>query len=786
MKYKYTGYDAIIQENIPEDLKKRNTWVAWKAVPNAKNPEKKPQKIPINPETGRAAKSNDPTTWGTFKEALNRCKDDNLAGIGLMFSGDNLVGVDLDDIYDENDTTREYTWLNPVAESFVYSLNTYTEISPSGKGLKMWLYSSVHPTKTTGTIHCKSKGREASIDYETYQHGRWFAVTGRKMKVNYGDGMVCDRTERYKRMLELSYAVKTDDKNDNNDKNEQNTHNYNHNEGIKADIDMVRSALTHLDSDTEGTWVKYGMCLKKYGKDIGDNVAFDLWKIWSQTSQKYDHKEVERAWDRFGLRGLGIGTLFKDAKENGYVYGQAKNSDGTCYTVLPKINKQENSEITPMYLDDEYEDINNPQTPWKKINSNDIAKAIKGTRLEVICDALASVTDPPLPYEITLIKALVLCGAALTRPDGFAWKTAYGDDNDDDSLFVKPVKIGVDNLKFKIMSGGGMPCLIWGMIVGDSGSGKDIGNLVNKVAEAMHFGVGTTGSAEGLKDAFARVGCGLMSISELQPYFNPKSWQYSCCEFLTNVFSSGFFKDNMARKNGKSTVRRSALCFPSVIGNIQPGVLEGSAGCAGLYSSGFMQRFLVSLPDRDAMWRPAVEVPGVIGTQQETIINVLSELQEVHGEMYPEEKCLHGLFMKCLEAGVNKSIFARIINEYYTRITCCLAVDPVHPTQDEKARAEVIVMWYIKMAIKLEEKSDMNEQSKAVIQMADKMLEWIIKESKKHPDGKIQKQYFTRRFQRVASDFRDKALDQLIGDGKVNHTRSPDGKISFYSIYKRK
>jgi len=35
---------------------------------------------------------------------------------------------------------------NPLAEAVVRSYNSYTEVSPSGKGVKLWIRSSIHPT----------------------------------------------------------------------------------------------------------------------------------------------------------------------------------------------------------------------------------------------------------------------------------------------------------------------------------------------------------------------------------------------------------------------------------------------------------------------------------------------------------------------------------------------------------------------------------------------------------------------------------------------------------------
>ena len=78
-------------EKIPEELKARPQWVAWKmAVRGGKK-----TKLPVNPKTGRMAKTDDPETWGTFAQAVRAAKQ--LDGIGYVFSADDpYCGIDLD------------------------------------------------------------------------------------------------------------------------------------------------------------------------------------------------------------------------------------------------------------------------------------------------------------------------------------------------------------------------------------------------------------------------------------------------------------------------------------------------------------------------------------------------------------------------------------------------------------------------------------------------------------------------------------------------------------------
>ena len=81
--------------SVPEVLRQRPQWVGYRIKQRGSPP--KPTKIPIDPHTGKSAKTNDPATWAPFDDtcaAVERCK---LSGLGFVFSTDDpYCGVDLD------------------------------------------------------------------------------------------------------------------------------------------------------------------------------------------------------------------------------------------------------------------------------------------------------------------------------------------------------------------------------------------------------------------------------------------------------------------------------------------------------------------------------------------------------------------------------------------------------------------------------------------------------------------------------------------------------------------
>ena len=101
-------------KNIPAELRNTPNWVCWAGT----------DKIPKNPATGKNAQSNNPKSWGTFKQAIKACETYNFDGVGFMFAPP-YFGVDLDHCLDKVDFCDE----------FVETLQSYAEISMSGSGL---------------------------------------------------------------------------------------------------------------------------------------------------------------------------------------------------------------------------------------------------------------------------------------------------------------------------------------------------------------------------------------------------------------------------------------------------------------------------------------------------------------------------------------------------------------------------------------------------------------------------------------------------------------------------
>ncbi len=146
---------------VPQELKELPHWVTWKLV---KFPDSDiPRKVPFT-VNGTAAKSTEPDTWDNF-EAVCSIKPSHTHGIGFCFTPEiGLLGLDLDHAFDENGEVIDKF------KEIVQSLPTYTEISPSGTGLHLFIKCSEPPY-----IGGKHKN-EIGIFYED----RYFTITGNR------------------------------------------------------------------------------------------------------------------------------------------------------------------------------------------------------------------------------------------------------------------------------------------------------------------------------------------------------------------------------------------------------------------------------------------------------------------------------------------------------------------------------------------------------------------------------------------------------------------------------
>lgn len=150
---------AVQFDVIPEELRALNTWVVWNyAVEDGDF--KKP---PYNPKNGRKASVSDPNSWGSFEVARSAYEKGKWCGVGLVLPSNTklgIVGVDIDYCITPDGVISEE------ALQIIATLDTYTELSPSGSGIHLWMKGSIPGIyRKRGNV-------------EMYQDGRYITITG--------------------------------------------------------------------------------------------------------------------------------------------------------------------------------------------------------------------------------------------------------------------------------------------------------------------------------------------------------------------------------------------------------------------------------------------------------------------------------------------------------------------------------------------------------------------------------------------------------------------------------
>ena len=148
---------------VPTDLENIAQWVCWRY--DVDKNSGKPTKVPVNVHTGGKAKTNSPRTWGTFKQVEDYYHEhpDLVSGIGFCQQGTDVIGVDIDHCIDADGKIADY------ARRIVRAFNSYTEVSPSGEGLRIFA-RGVKPGRRerSGTIAGVELYDGASVRYLTF------------------------------------------------------------------------------------------------------------------------------------------------------------------------------------------------------------------------------------------------------------------------------------------------------------------------------------------------------------------------------------------------------------------------------------------------------------------------------------------------------------------------------------------------------------------------------------------------------------------------------------------
>ena len=172
-------------DNIPQQLREKGAWCCW----SYQDRGGKPTKIPYNPMTGGMAQSNNRNTFGTFEQAIFAKDMNGFEGVGIGIFGD-ICAIDIDHCIQDG-------VFSDLATKVYTIMDSYTEISPSGAGLRILF-------RAPGLRYDKEKYyiNNQKIGLEVYAAGhtnKYVTITGnavRKCGIN-------DRTDELQKILDL-------------------------------------------------------------------------------------------------------------------------------------------------------------------------------------------------------------------------------------------------------------------------------------------------------------------------------------------------------------------------------------------------------------------------------------------------------------------------------------------------------------------------------------------------------------------------------------------------------
>ena len=138
-------------DNIPQDLQRLRQWVCTDGG----------SKVPLEAGSTYPASSTNPMSWSSFDIAKTAIALGLHDYVGFVFNDNGIVGIDIDDGYDEDGLMSE------LAADIIGKCGSYTEKSKSGRGFHILLY---------GDIPFKGKNNLKGV--EIYKASRFFIMTG--------------------------------------------------------------------------------------------------------------------------------------------------------------------------------------------------------------------------------------------------------------------------------------------------------------------------------------------------------------------------------------------------------------------------------------------------------------------------------------------------------------------------------------------------------------------------------------------------------------------------------
>lgn len=292
-------------------------WTTWHT--EIREAGGKPSKVPYSLD-GRRAKANDPSTWMSYFEAQQCMEKYGHGGINFMLgqvpdTNVHIGGVDIDAcIGPEGD-------VEPWATEIVELLDSYTEVTPSGTGLRIFFTYLPELAERRWRHHVqepKAEGRAKEPGIEFYLKNHFMSVTGTTFlsydSIREIDGVVMNNLQALMGKFEARYKDPPPPPRTNGATTHPRRDDADHPDRIYSAIDAMRNPGFSWQE-----WNDRGMAIyaATNGQGYDSFVAFS-----ARDPGKFNERNCRERWENYRRSPptqFSEGSVYKWARDDGWV-----------------------------------------------------------------------------------------------------------------------------------------------------------------------------------------------------------------------------------------------------------------------------------------------------------------------------------------------------------------------------------------------------------------------------------------------------------------------------------
>lgn len=333
-----------IPVDVPEQLRVVPGWVCWRREQFAG--EAKPRKVPYyvngTRRHGMQGSPQDRANLATFETARAAAIKYGFDGVGLAMLPDwGITALDFDKCIDANG--KLIGELVPIAGM------TYSEVSPSGTGLRAFVLGNLGDRKDIA-----APGR---YGVEVFSSKGFVTVTGNVTDfcdIVGNEDKICEPSPELLDLLECRFGASSGATFDTGDF----MAGYEPKVGL-TNIQM-KELLSYLDPNMpREQWLRVGLALNH--ETEGDDDGFEIWNEWSMGGATYPDTEALRyQWESFrgpqpGKRLVTMASVIKMAQKAGYILSRSMEPELEVKATAALISATPYEWRAPMLI---------PPRPW--------------------------------------------------------------------------------------------------------------------------------------------------------------------------------------------------------------------------------------------------------------------------------------------------------------------------------------------------------------------------------------------------------------------------------------